>query len=184
MLEIERKARIDDPAPVEARLEALGSFSGEIVKEDRYYLVGREPGGAIDFAADPIFRLRMAGGRAEIGWKSRTFEGTTEINEERQIGLDDADAAIEWLESYLGLAPFVVKRKHTRLFVLEGRLAPARVELNRVESLGHFVEVEVLAEPGQRQQAVRIIDEVFAALRIPDEAVETRYYIDLLMRHE
>ncbi len=184
MLEVERKARVRDPGPIEVRLEALGSFSGEIVKEDRYYLVGWEPGRAIDFASDPIFRLRLAGGRAEIGWKSRTFEGTTEVNEERQFGLDDPDAAIEWLESTLGLVPFVVKHKRTRLFVLDADLAPARVELNHVESLGHFVEVEVLCEPGARQEAVRVIDEVFAALAIPDEAVETRYYVDLLMHPE
>lgn len=184
MLEVERKARIEDPASIEGRLEALGALEDEIVKQDRYYLVGWQPGGPIDFASDPIFRVRMAAGRAVLGWKSRAFDGTTEVNEEREIDLGDPAAALDWLEGYLGLEPFVVKHKRTRLFVLRGALAPARVELNHVTSLGHFVEVEVLCEPDGRQGAVRLVDEVFAALAIPDEAVETRYYIDMLMSPE
>ncbi|MBW2261121.1 MAG: CYTH domain-containing protein [Deltaproteobacteria bacterium] len=184
MLEVERKARVEDPGSIEGKLEGLGSFSGEVVKEDRYYLMGWEPGGPIDFAADPIFRVRTARGRAVLGWKSRTFTGTTEVNEEREIELGAPAGAIEWLEDYLGLVPFVVKHKRTRLFVLDAGLAPARVEINHVESLGHFVEVEVLCEPSEKQEAVRLIDEVFALLEIPDEAVETRYYIDLLMGDE
>lgn len=181
MLEVERKARIDDPAALEGRLEGIGTFSREVVKEDRYYLVGWEPGVRVDFANDPIFRVRVEAGEAVLGWKSRTLDGVTEINEEREIALGDPAAAFEWLESYLGLAPFVVKRKRTRLFALGGELSPARVEVNRVESLGHFVEVEVMCEPDGRQEALRIIDAVFATLAIPDEAVETRYYIDLLL---
>ena len=184
MLEVERKARIDDPAAVESRLLGLGTLSEEIEKEDRYYLVGWSPGGDIDFAADPIFRVRVMGGRAVLGWKQRTFDGTTEVNEEREIALGDPHVALEWLESYLGLVPFVTKRKHTRLFVLGGDLAPARVEINHVAKLGTFVEVEVLCEPGGRDGAVRLVDRVFAALQIPPGAVETRYYIDLLMDQE
>jgi predicted adenylyl cyclase CyaB len=184
MLEVERKARIGDPGSIERRLEALGVLEDEVVKEDRYYLIGWQPGGAIDFASDPIFRVRMAAGRAVLGWKSRTFEGTTEVNDEREIDLGDPAAAIDWLEGYLGLSPFVVKHKRTRLFVLAGELAPARVELNHVRSLGHFVEVEVLCEPDGRDEAVRLVDRVFTALEIPGQAVETRYYIDLLMDAE
>jgi predicted adenylyl cyclase CyaB len=182
MLEVERKARVADPASIERRLGALGTLEDEVVKEDRYYLIGWRPGGAIDFASDPIFRVRTAAGRAVLGWKSRTFEGTTEINDEREIDLGEPADAIGWLEGYLGLEPFVIKHKRTRLFVLGGALAPARVELNHVRSLGHFVEVEVLCEPAGRDGAVRLVDRVFDALAIPDDAVETRYYIDMLMQ--
>lgn len=181
MLEVERKARVTAVPELETKILERGSLEKEITKEDRYYLIGWSPGRPIDFETDPIFRVRASGGRATLGWKARTFVGTTEVNEEREIDLGDPDGLIEWLEGYLGLEPFGIKRKHTRLFRLSGRLSRARVELNNVEGLGDFIEVEVMCEPPDRDEAVGLIDEVFGLLGIADEAVETRYYIDLLM---
>jgi predicted adenylyl cyclase CyaB len=181
MREVERKAWVSDPGGLEARLSASGGLVCETVKEDRYYLVGWSRGCTIDFGRDPIFRVRSTGSRAFLGWKDRTFVGTTEVNDEREIEVGDAARLIEWLESYLGLVPFVIKRKRTRLYALAGRFAPARVELNHVEGLGHFVEVEVMAGDGEEIPAVRLIDDVFEMLCIPEADVETRYYIDMLM---
>jgi predicted adenylyl cyclase CyaB len=181
MLEIERKAWVRDPDRIEAGLSRLGTLESETLKQDRYYLVGWEPGGRIDFGADPIFRVRLVGERAVLGWKRRTFVGQTEVNEEREIALGEPGPVLEWLEGYLGLVPFVHKRKRTRLFVLAGRFSAARAELNHVETLGHFLEVEILAGRHEQPAAVRLLDEIFEALEIPPGDVETRYYIDLLM---
>jgi predicted adenylyl cyclase CyaB len=181
MLEVERKAWLRDPDTFRERLEAEASLVATSVKEDRYYLLGREPGATVDLARDPIFRVRTSGGRAVLGWKSRTFQGFTEVNEEREIDMGDPGPVIDWLEGYLGLEPFVTKVKHTRLYALPGALAPARVELNRIEGLGHFVEVEVLEAGGDPEEAVALLDRVFERLAIPASDVETRYYIDLLM---
>jgi len=182
MLEIERKARLRDPAATERRLAGLAVLEIEEEKEDRYYLIGWSPGRSIDFSRDPIFRIRTSSGRAVLGWKKRSFTGTTEINEEREIDLGDPAAAVDWLEGYLGLEPFVVKRKRSRIYRPGGRLAPARIELNHVESLGDFLEVEVLSD--DERAAVALIDEVFALLAVPPSDVETRYYIELLLGKE
>ncbi len=181
LLEIERKARVDDPQALERRLLALGTPAGEATKEDRYYLLSHVRGNPIDLASAPIFRVRLTGGRAVLGYKSRTLVGPTEVNEEREMEVPDAELFIDWLESYLGLAPFVTKRKHTRLYRLTGRLSAANVELNEVEGLGHFVEVEVMAPAGGTGAALAIIDEIFDLIGIPESAVEPRYYIDMLM---
>jgi predicted adenylyl cyclase CyaB len=180
-LEIERKAWVDDPEALAERLACLGTQVGEIVKQDRYYLLGHVPPEPIDFGSDPIFRVRLVGDEAVLGYKSRRFDGTTEINEETEIALGAKDPVLRWLEAYLGQAPFVIKHKHTRLYRLHGPLSAAAVELNHVRDLGHFIEVEVMSTQPDTRTAIETIDEIFALLEIPESRVEPRYYIDLLM---
>jgi adenylate cyclase class 2 len=180
MLEIERKAWVHDPGAARQRLERVAALASEDLKEDRYYLLGWRPGRPIDFAADPVFRVRISGGRAVIGWKARSFVGSTEVNEESEIDVGDPGPVLAWL-GYLGLEPFVVKRKHSRAYRIPGRLSDARVELNHVEGLGHFLEVEVLADRDGMQGALATIDGVFEMLGVDRADVEPRYYIDLLM---
>jgi predicted adenylyl cyclase CyaB len=181
--EVERKARVSDPGALERRLLAGGVERGRSDKEDRYYLIGWSPGRPIDMAADPIFRVRIERDEAVLGYKTRRFEGATEINDEREIPLGDPGPVRHWLETYLGLRPFVVKHKRTRLFRLAG-FERANVELNEVDGLGHFLEVEVICAADEIAEAVALIDAVFAELDVDDSDVEPRYYIDLLMSHD
>lgn len=180
-LEIERKARIRDPGALEATLGEMGTLEATTDKEDRYYLIGKHPANPVDFAEDPIFRVRISGGEAVLGYKSRTFQDSTEINQETEIPMGDPRPVIHWLEGYLGLTPFVTKHKRTRLYRLPPPLDRASVELNEVRHLGHFLEVEVICDEAHTQEALGIIDEVYRTLRIPPEAQEPRYYIDLLL---
>ncbi len=56
------------------------------------------------------------------------------------------------------------------------------VEINTVDGLGDFIEVEVVAsDKSQKAGAIALVDEVFDILEIPEEDIEQRYYIDLLL---
>jgi adenylate cyclase class IV len=59
----------------------------------------------------------------------------------------------------------------------------ARIHLDRVEGLGHFVELEAVLGPGQTAQEGRaVVDELMAKLEICEQDLIDVAYIDLLER--
>jgi predicted adenylyl cyclase CyaB len=178
--EIEKKARLKRPRSIEKKLAKMGRFEGTFVKEDRYYLLRPSRKGRLDLMRDPIFRVRIVDGQCWLGAKKRTFRGKTEINEEVEIPLGGPGETLRLLESCLGLKPFVRKRKRTRLY----RVGGLRVEINRVDGLGHFLEVEIQKKrlSGKAEKAaLGRIDSIFRRLGIDETDVEPRYYIEMLM---
>lgn len=178
--ELEKKAHLRRPAAAEKKLAKIGRFAGTSVKEDRYYLLGPRRKGPIDMMRDPIFRIRITEGRCWLGAKKRTFRGKAEINREVEIAMGDPAETLWFFETYLGLKPFVRKRKTTRLY----RVGNLRVEINKVDGLGHFLEVEVQKKrlTGKEERAaLERIDSIFRRLGIDEDDVEPRYYIDLLL---
>jgi len=178
--EVEKKARLRDPSAVEAAVGKLASFEGESQKEDRYYLIGARPGDRIDMKRDPIFRVRTEGGRCVICAKKRLMRADSEVNEEVEIPAGGPEETVWFFERYLGIAPFVVKRKRTRLYAM----GDMHVEINHVDGLGPFLEVEIIKErlDGEEEgRTLRRIDGLFERLGIPGSDVEPRYYIEMLM---
>lgn len=179
--EVEKKARLRRPASAERKLARIGRFAGTSVKDDRYYLLGPARKGRIDMMRDPIFRVRSTGGRCWLGAKKRTFRGKTEVNEEVEIPLGNPRETLWFLETYLGLKPFVRKRKTTRLY----KVGDMRVEINRVDGLGHFLEVEIQKKRLTKREEKAVlgrIDAIFRLLGIDEADVEPRYYIEMLMK--
>ncbi len=70
-------------------------------------------------------------------------------------------------------------RKTRRLF----RVGQTRIHLDQVESLGDFLELEVvLHEAEPKQKGVRVAEELMGRLQIRDEDLIDCAYIDLLVR--
>ena len=181
--EIEKKARLKDPAAAGEMLARIGRFEGEWEKEDRYYLLQSREKSGIDMKKDPIFRIRLEKGRCLLGAKKRSFRGKTEINEEVEIPVGDPEDTLWFFEQYLGLAPFVTKRKKTKLFVVDDM----HVEINLVEGLGYFLEVEIQKEKLGSEEEEKIlarIQSMFDRLGIAEGDIEDRYYIEMLMEKE
>lgn len=182
MLEIELKAWASDLEAVRARLEELGKTPKRrpVVKEDVYYCAPDVDPRTADPLRDRIIRLRKDEGEATLTAKRKRIEYGVETNDEIEVAVGDA-AAAERLIDYLGYRPFVKKRKETRAYEWSKGVV---VELNRIEGLGDFVEVEALAEDGaspaeveEKRAAVRA---VLGALGIAAERIEPRPYMDLL----
>ena len=86
--------------------------------------------------------------------------------------------------SAAGFTPVLCKKKHTKTFrfSLDGGQA-ASLELSDVYGLGFFLEIEIcLQQPDTRQTeaAKRVLRELLAKAGLPEQAVEPRYYSELL----
>jgi adenylate cyclase class 2 len=179
MLEVELKAWADLEA-ARARLESLGKrFVKSTVKDDRYFCgPGVDPKTA-DPKRDRVVRVRIEGGEAILTAKVKAVEGGVETSREIELTASDAAAACALLD-YMGYRPFLKKRKETRTYSWSEGLS---VELNRIEGLGDFVEIERLVPDGSPRERIEAAREdvraVARELGVADR-IEGRLYADLL----
>jgi adenylate cyclase class 2 len=154
--EVELKARLRQPDVVKERVVELGEFVGKTLKEDVYF---RRRGDTSRIPAER-YRLRREGAKAVVTFKQRVQAGATEVNEEIEFAVDDAHAFFRFANRF-GFEPFVVKRKRSVVYGV-GR---AHVELNAVEHLGHFAEIEILCDeevdvPVARAEILALLDQL------------------------
>jgi predicted adenylyl cyclase CyaB len=172
VFEVELKACLTDPATVETRAGELGVFKGETTKLDIYF---RRCGDSSRLPADR-FRLRREGRQAVVNFKQEQQADGLEVNQEIEFEVSDAHAFYQFADRF-GFEPFVVKRKQARIY----QIGQAQVELNQVEHLGHFVEIEILCEQENEVPVARVeVARLLTRLGLEAAAVEPRPYIELL----
>jgi adenylate cyclase class IV len=163
---VEIKARVADPAAVEARAAAIsdqGPF--DIAQDDTFFgcRTGR-------------LKLRqLAPDRGELIHYLRPDQGGPKLSHYVIAPTSDPAALRDALARALGTSGRVVKRR--RLY-LAGK---TRIHLDRVDGLGDFLELEVVLEPGQsatdgQAEARRLM----AALGIATDDLVSGAYLDLL----
>ncbi|MFP4301647.1 MAG: class IV adenylate cyclase [Alkalispirochaetaceae bacterium] len=173
--EIEVKAWVADPATLEERLEERGTFVRHFEKNDVYFE------GRATYGDQPItVRIREEGEKSVCTFKERRTLDGVEHNREWEFSIGDP-FALETLLLRLGLPEFLRKRKTGVAYRLDDLL----VELSEVEGLGHFVEVEILvdssADEATQSRSKRRVREALASLGVPDSAIESKPYTQLLV---
>ena len=172
--EVEVKVRLQNPAEIEAKAKELGWFKKEVFKEDIYF---RPKGDTSTVPADR-YRLRREAGQNVVTFKRQISTGSGEVNDEVEFTVDNAHAFFKFADRF-GFEPFVVKRKKSRVY----RVGRADVELNEVEHLGHFAEIEILCDeeeyiPIARTELARLLNK----LGIDAEDIERTYYILMIQQ--
>jgi len=192
MIEVELKARVSDRAAVEARVASFAVLEGSVDKLDAYWhgpdwRLARGKKG---------FRVRAErgpeGGKSLVTFKTKSGEGGIEINRESEFEISDAEVFTEFVLR-LGCEPFYKKRKLGNRYRVDpcdraqGGTAcggSATIELVEVEGLGQFIEIEILLEdddPASIALAQGELRGFLARAGVPPEAIEARYYSELLM---
>jgi adenylate cyclase len=163
---LELKARDPNPRQTLAAARAVG---------------GHDRGGAeqIDtFFWVPSGRLKLREGDAEpelIHYERADEPGPARSTYVR-LPVADAGQMRTMLATHLGILGVV--RKHRRLLVESN----VRIHLDRVEGLGDFVEIEVVAPPGTRpENQLDRLNALRRALGIADERLVADAYIDQLL---
>lgn len=159
MIEVEVRVPIYDRLPIEAKLDRPRKFVRELLREDVYMA----PAALIDkHLVPPVrFRLRLEGNKASVTVKERSSEAGIEVNQEHEFRVDNPIAFIRFA-LHLGFDAFAIKRKAVR----EYRVGRAVVELNTVEHLGTFVEMEILVETADQIEGAK--QELLDILRLLD----------------
>ncbi|MBN1219214.1 MAG: class IV adenylate cyclase [Anaerolineae bacterium] len=172
--EVELKARLRQPEAVEKQIAGLGAFVGEIYKEDVYF---KRQGDTALIPTDR-YRLRREGPKAVVTFKQMVTADNVEVNDEVEFEVSDVYAFFRFTDRF-GFEPFVVKRKKSRVY----RIGRANIELNEVEHLGHFVEIEILCDheadiPAAQTELTRLL----GALGLTEADLEPRRYLALIQQ--
>jgi adenylate cyclase class 2 len=183
-IEIELKAWADAPEDVRTRLEAIARPLGSYDKADEYWRFPAENPGEGSAGAPAlgsgvrIRRLDAAAPGAVVTFKRKEVRDGIEINDEREFEVSDAASFAELL-SRLGLSPWIRKRKTGAAWDADGITA----ELSDIETLGTFIELEILADSDDGRTVetarARLLD-LLDRLGVPRERIEGRYYTELL----
>lgn len=174
MIEVERKAWVDNPVDLESRVKRIARLQKKERMIDFYFTPRKE-----SHPIDNCFRIRLEDKSAWVTFKRKKIVRRSEVNEEMNKEIRNPVLLARLLEE-AGYIMFVRKEKHARIY--RSRKYPGTsIELHRVSDLGNFIEVEVLCRrKSDVPRALRNVQSIFRELRIRPRDVEPRLYIELL----
>ncbi len=163
---IEIKARAPDFEALRQQAQALSDRPVEVIpQEDTFFVT---PRGRL--------KLRVLGAkRAQLVYYERPDQDGPKRSNYHIFNTDDPENLKTALTMALGVRGVVRK---TRYLYLVGQ---TRMHLDDVENLGHFMELEVVLQPGQSDaEGQAIADELMQKLGIRAEDLLEGAYMDLL----
>ncbi len=179
--EVEQKHRVDssDADGLENRLAGYGAMLGEPVDQTDQYFA--HP--ARDFAhTDEALRIRTEGEKSFVTYKGPKIDTTTKTRQEIELPLDPSDAdgtKFGELLQVLGFSPVATVLKTRRPFTVHYKGRDVKGALDLVDTLGVFVELELMADESEVEDAKRVIAEL--ADRMNLGASVRRSYLELLL---
>lgn len=174
MIEIEVKARVDDPKRFERAIIALGATPIGIENQtDTYY--NSQHG---DFGkTDEALRIRVQDGRYFLTYKGPKMDSVSKTRKEFQVDISDADGMGKILTS-LGFFPVATVTKKRKNF----RLGDFIIALDDVRNLGNFMEIEIsVNDSGKYEEKVESIFKFFERLGIGRKSTIRRSYLEMML---
>jgi adenylate cyclase class 2 len=179
MLEIEMKFPVSDFAAIVQQLSKWQAKVQPAVEEADHYFNAPDR----DFAkTDEALRLRCIGEQNRITYKGPKQSGPAKTRTEIEIGIDSGTTAAEQfrqLVQHLGYRPTAVVKKRRMVCDFERDGFALQMCCDEVETLGRFIEIEIVAEPAEKQQAETILLDVARELGLP--ASERRSYLEMVL---
>lgn len=172
MYEVEAKIWVKEEAEWQdllTRVKKLAVFEKEVLKEDFYFGKFLE--------RKTLFRLRILDGKVnEIVIKNKNIEAGVEENEETFFQIDNQEAFLDFAKK-LGYAVISKKTKHSLVF----RQNEIFIELNKVEGLGNFLEIECICKKQAEMPSAKMkIINLFEKLGFTSQDFESRSYRELI----
>jgi adenylate cyclase class IV len=170
---IELKARARDWEKLRTAAAAMADTTVTVLEQvDTFFLV---PAGRL--------KLRELGpDRGELIFYQRPDQAGPKLSDYTITVTDRPGSLRDTLAQALGVCGEVRKRRW--LFLSSRFGGHTRIHLDEVKGLGHFLELEVVLEPGQPpEEGERIAEEFRTALDIRDEDLIECAYVDLVTAH-
>ncbi|MDR2194080.1 MAG: CYTH domain-containing protein [Treponema sp.] len=201
MIEIEVKARVDDPHTTKSVISSFARYIKAFDKEDAYWRP-REPSAALFTSSIRIRKetdyVENASGVLQrstqtwVTYKTKETRDRIEVNTEREFSImeDGSEKPFEGLLTLFGLHLALCKHKTGWAWRFEdenppdsGNNPPITIELCEVAGLGWFVELEILTGCGDERTVSVVRRRLLSCLDrtgIEEDKIEARYYTDML----
>jgi len=182
MLEIEMKFRCPDLQALRRRIEERGARpAGSRVDFDTYFNAPHR-----NFAeTDEAFRIRQIGDRSFLTYKGPRIDQQTKTRREIEVELatkPGTGAMSAEMLLALGFHQVAVVKKEREMFHHSIDGFDVEITLDRVENVGHYAELEIMAEEPKLPAAKAALLQLASDLGLTQS--ERRSYLELLLaRH-
>jgi adenylate cyclase class 2 len=179
MLEIELKFPVESFDAIQRQLETWSANRQPTIDEADHYFNAPDR----DFAkTDEAFRLRSIGDANRITYKGPKQRGAAKTRAEIELAIESGPEAAEQfrrLVQSLGYRSTAVVKKRRTIFEFERGGFKLQACLDEVETLGRFVEVEIVADASRRDQAEQLLLQIARELGLPKS--EPRSYLEMVL---
>ena len=177
-LEIEQKFAIDDASQVVERIEQLGARElSPVEQRDTYY---NHP--SRDFrTTDEALRIRQTNETTVVTYKGPKLDTEVKTRPEIEIPLAQAESWPPLLD-ILGFRKVATVSKRRRRFALTREGFDIEVAVDDVTDVGHYAEVEIVADQSQLAAARQVVQSLAAELQLSN--LESRSYLSMLLAHQ
>ncbi len=158
MIEVEAKAKIMDVNSFLEKAGKIGKFNGKEKKIDDYYTLESKRA-----YPQKSLRIRKRKGRYEINFKKRISSfNKVQAKKETEFFVSDIDNFLYLIRDF-GFKKWLRKEKETWLFEIKKNF---HIEINKVKSLGWFVEVEYLCDNANIHMARKYVEKIMKTMGI------------------
>ncbi len=180
-LEVETKIRVADVVQsikdMRERIKKIAKLKKKTKKGDDYFAIKRRG------YPKKAFRIRTEKGKCIVNfkkWLKKYWSKDVVVKEEFEFELPkkSLDNFLALLKD-LGFEEWVKKRKVNETYIYN-KDKNVSIELNRVEHLGWFVEIEYLAQPKDMNKAKKRIRQVLRELGVNQEDIDNTGYTKML----
>ncbi|HOV95069.1 MAG TPA: class IV adenylate cyclase [Spirochaetales bacterium] len=177
MIEIELKARVENPESVKAELSHFMRFLGSVEKDDEYWSV------PVVVASVPTtgfrFRVRREQTQTTVTFKEKNYTNDIEVNNEIEFGVENLEGFRHFIAKMSAQLLYVKKKSGTAWMSEDG----IRAELVNVEGVGDFLEVELLFDevpkPSVTETKARLM-QIVEKCGLSEKDLEPRPYSQLM----
>ena len=179
-LEVETKVNIRDDKVDEYRkkIRKIARFVKKEKREDDYFAIKRKG------YPKKAFRIRAKPDEFEINfkkWLKKFWSKDVVVKQEFEFKLKGKEEVEDMLALFrdLGFIEWVKKRKTSESYVWK-KDKRVIIEINKIEHLGYYLEIEYLCQPREMQKAKKKIREVLKLLEVNPKQIDNTGYTKML----
>lgn len=171
-LEVETKAKINNVSELRKKIQKIAIFKKKESRGDDYFAL------KIKTYPKKAFRIRYDGKKYVVNFKKRIkslFSRDIVVKEEFEFTLSDKPNNFLFLLEDIGFKQWVKKRKTTEAYnhKKDKRII---IEINKVEHLGYYLEIEYLAKRSEIEKAKKQIRMTLKELEITKDQIDNIGY--------
>lgn len=183
-LEVETKVRIKNPNDLRKKIQRIARLEKKESRGDDYFALHRK------FRRHgypkKAFRIRKKPDKFEVNfkkWLTRYWDKQVVVKQEFEFEIKDKSQVENLLALFkdLGFVQWIKKRKTSESY-LHKKDKRIVIEINKVEHLGYFMEIEYLAQPHEMEKAKRKIKDTLKELDIKQEDIDNTGYTKMLWK--
>lgn len=177
-LEVETKVKVHDAKEMRKRIEKIAVFEKKRKKADDYFAIKRRG------YPHKAFRIRATKDEYVVNfkkWLTEYWDTDIVVKREFEFKLTGREHVEHLLELFrdLGFSEWIRKTKVSESYRYR-KDKRAGIELNNVEHLGYFVEIEYLCQPHEMEKAKRVIREILRKLGVRHKDIDNTGYTRML----